>query len=98
MNVKNSGLTASGQTQPKNVDGAYSLEIEKALDRMYSANQNAETLFIDKGFTGRLMVSVENGKIMRDYPIPGDHYTTSILGFIEILEQAGYQITAPVTE
>lgn len=92
MTVKNSGFIAGGQTRPKNTNGAYSLEKEQELERIYCASQSAEVLLVDRRFTGRLMVYVESGKIMRDHPIPDDHYTASLDGLIELLQQAGYQV------
>ncbi|HEI6731047.1 hypothetical protein [Yersinia enterocolitica] len=80
MEMKNSGLIASGQTRAE------------IVPQWKAKTHNAETLYIPKGFTGRYLVHIDNGKIKSNMPLTDIHFCTTLVGFAELLIQAGYTV------
>ncbi|NLS56234.1 hypothetical protein [Hafnia alvei] len=53
-----------------------------------------ESIAIQEGFTGDILVHAENGKKTHQRELRPNEHVATILGLIEIAEQAGYKITA----
>ncbi|MGO3014653.1 MAG: hypothetical protein ACTID4_14920 [Hafnia alvei] len=53
-----------------------------------------ESIAIQEGFTGDILVHAENGKKTHRRELRPNEHVATILGLIEIAEQAGYKITA----
>lgn len=53
-----------------------------------------ESIAIQEGFTGDILVHAENGKKTHQRELRPNEHVATILELIEIAEQAGYKITA----
>lgn len=56
---------------------------------------NMETLPIEKGFNGRVLVDVERGHITSYMPLRDDQHVASLETLLELLAMAGYLVTKP---
>ena len=57
-----------------------------------------ESVAIREGFTGDILVHAKNGKKTSQRELSPDHKVATLPDLLELMEQVGYQITAPVTE
>lgn len=83
MEMKNSGLIASGQTRAE------------IVPQWKAKTHNAETIYIPTGFIGRYLVHIDNGKIKSNTSLTDMHFCTTLAGFAELLIRAGYTVISP---
>lgn len=44
-------------------------------------------------FTGRIMLHIKDGQLDSHEPLPPDYHLTTLQGFLEMAEAAGYQVS-----
>lgn len=55
-------------------------------------------LSCEPGFTGRVVIELKNGEFVRQYPLREKDMFCSLEAFLDLAQEAGYQVIAPETE
>lgn len=52
----------------------------------------------EPGFTGRIVIELEDGEFVKQYPLRKEETFCSLEAFLAPAQEAGYQVIAPDTE
>ena len=55
-------------------------------------------LSCEPGFTGRVVIELEDGEFVKQYPLRKEETFCSPEAFLELAQEAGYQVIAPARE
>ncbi|HCB1048065.1 TPA: hypothetical protein MYN28_004786 [Klebsiella pneumoniae] len=52
----------------------------------------------EPGFSGRVVIELKDGEFVKQYPLRKEETFCSLEAFLELAQEAGYQVIAPETE
>lgn len=97
LQVLNGRVVSSTLTPSDHIVASVDTFMELAERAGYKKNAY-ESVAIREGFTGDILVHAKNGKKTSQRELSPGHYVATLPDLLEIIEQVGYQVTAPVTE